>query len=108
MSSDWINRAKEAAKQVADEAKKLAETAKNTNYSELMDKTKGMATQAAEEAKKAAGSIMQKTTPATPEIIPQPDNQQGSEHMQMVEAKIEQVERLLHEIKGLLKDENKT
>lgn len=104
-SNDWINKAKEAAKQMADEAKKLAETAKNANYGELLDKTKNMASQAAEEAKKAADNIMHKTAPATSEITPEQVDQQNIENTQMAIAKMEQIERLLQEVKSLLKSE---
>jgi hypothetical protein len=81
MSNDWLNKAKEAAQKAADEAKKLAEAAKNANYGEMLDKTKNMAMHAADEAKKAAGNIMKKDQPETPEINPEqinPQNQQSA------------------------------
>ncbi len=72
MSSDWINKAKEAAKQAAEEARKLADSAKNANYGEMFDKTKNMAKQAAMDAKNAAGNIMSKDKPDAdePNVIP--------------------------------------
>lgn len=87
MSNDWINRAKE-------EAKKLAETAKNANYAEMFDKTKNMATAAAEEAKKAATTLMNKESSlanATPEELDA-----------MIVDKLSKVENLLHDIKAAL------
>lgn len=133
MSSDWINKAKEAAKQAAMDAKKLAESAKNANYGEIFDKTKNMAKQAAEEAKKAAGTIMSKdnkdkvqnpgddlsqpdtdvetpseNTSVDPSVIidratEETNAQEKPVSNPLVIAKIEQVEKLLDEIKQLLK-----
>jgi hypothetical protein len=86
MSSDWINKAKE-------EAKKLAETAKNANYGEMFDKTRNMAASAAEEAKKAATTLMNKeaapSTAATPEELDA-----------MIVDKLAKVESLLQDIKA--------
>lgn len=88
MSSDWINKAKE-------EAKKLAETAKNANYGEMFDKTKNMAVSAAEEAKKAATTLMNKegspASTATPEELDA-----------MIVEKLSKVEVLLQDIKTAL------
>lgn len=116
MSSDWINKAKEAAKQAAVDAKKLAESAKNANYGEMLDKTKNMAMRAADEAKKAAGSVMNKEQSATehgtteqpvvendaavtpaPSTISTPTDQSA-----VIIAKLDQVQRLLNEIKLML------
>ncbi len=73
--SDWLDKAKEAAKRAADEAKKLAEAAKNADYGAMLDKTKDMAKHAADEAKKAADNIIKKEQPGTQgDIIPPPDN----------------------------------
>ncbi len=85
MSSDWINKAKE-------EAKKLAETAKNANYGEMFDKTKNMAASAAGEARKAATTLMNKesapASTATPEELDA-----------MIVDKLSKVEALLQDIK---------
>lgn len=120
MSSDWINKAKQAAKQAGEEAKKLAEAAKNANYGEMLDKTKNMAKQAADEAKKAAGSIMNKdkaqpqeqqtesqsTVAKEPEVIITPKFPEvatiQNDHNSLITAKIELVEQLLKDIKQLL------
>ena len=104
MSNDWINKAKEAAKQAAVDAKKLAESAKNANYGEMLDKTKNMAMRAADEAKKAAGSVMNKeqvendavVTPA-PSTTSTPTDQSA-----VIIAKLDQVQSLLNEIKLML------
>lgn len=116
---EWLDKAKDAAKKAADEAKKLAEAAKNADYGAMLDKTKTMAMQAAEEAKKAADNIMKKENPETKaDYIPLQDN--PSQHMQqsvkpnlttekpsfdkeLLLSKIAQVEKLLQEIKLLLK-----
>lgn len=75
----WLDKAKEAAAKATEEAKKLAEAAKNADYGAMVDKTKNMASHAAEEAKKAAGSMMKKEEPATkPDIIPEQDNPQAA------------------------------
>lgn len=85
MSNDWINKAKE-------EARKLAETAKNANYGEMFDKTRTMAASAAEEAKKAATNLMNKepsiANTATPEELDA-----------MIIDKLAKVEALLQDIK---------
>jgi hypothetical protein len=85
MSNDWINKAKE-------EAKKLAETAKNANYGELFDKTKSMASSAAEEAKKAATTLMNKETAPSATATPE-------ELDAMIIDKLARVESLLQDIK---------
>jgi membrane protein involved in colicin uptake len=100
MSSNWMDKAKEVAKQTAVEAKKIAESAKNANYSEMFDKTKNMAMRAAVDAKKAAGNIMNKeteTSTKTDTIVPS-----ETEYSAAIMAKLEQVERLLNEIKRML------
>ncbi len=85
MSSDWINKAKE-------EAKKLAEAAKNANYGEMLDKTKNIAVNAAEEAKKAASTLMNKED--------FPANTNTSEELDaMIVDKLSKVETLLQDIK---------
>lgn len=127
---DWLDKAKEAAKNAAEEAKKLAEAAKNADYGSMLDKTKNMAMHAADEAKKAADNVLKKDTPETkPDVIPQQDNPQSVQPVAPVTmpatpttststvtpapaagvnktellAKIAQVEHLLQEIKVLLK-----
>lgn len=121
---DWLDKAKEAAKNAAEEAKKLAEAAKNADYGAMMDKTKNMAMHAADEAKKAAGNIMKKDEhPQTPETTasmdtpqssaPQPSvappvappNVAGNASLQKAQilAKIAQIEQLLDDVKNLLK-----
>ncbi len=57
---DWLDKAKEAAKKAADEAKVLAEKAKTADYGSMIEKTKNMAQSAADEAKKAAESLSKK------------------------------------------------
>lgn len=113
--TDWINKAKEAAKAAADEAKKLAESAKNVNYGEMFDKTKNLASHAADEAKKAAGMVMHsQSAPTTPEITPNPDGsmptaptaqtgQATPDPKTQINAKLDQIAVLLNEIKQLLK-----
>lgn len=116
MSSDWINKAKEAAKQAAVDAKKLAESAKNANYGEMLDKTKNMAMRAADEAKKAAGSVMNKEQSATEHgtteqlvvendaaVTPAPSTTSTpTDQSAVIIAKLDQVQRLLNEIKLML------
>jgi hypothetical protein len=133
MSSDWINKAKEAAKQAAEEAKKLAVSAKNANYGEMFDKTKNIAKQATEEAKKAAeeakkmvGNISsakktaEETQKMAEDIVEAPlkvsadpsvileraadaNTTTTTQANPLIVAKLEQVEHLLQEIKQLLK-----
>lgn len=57
---DWLDKAKEAAKKAAAEAKNLAEKAKNADYGSMLEKTKSMAQGAAEEARKAAEGLTKK------------------------------------------------
>lgn len=72
---EWLDKAKEAAMKAAEEAKKLAEAAKNADYGSMIDKTKNMAMHAADEAKKAADNIMKKEHPETkPDVVPEQDN----------------------------------
>lgn len=92
MSSDWINKAKE-------EAKKLADTAKNANYGEMFDKTKNMATNAAGEAKKAATTLMDKEQPLASTATPE-------ELDAMIVDKLSKVETLLQDIKTALASKN--
>lgn len=92
MSSDWINKAKE-------EAKKLAETAKNANYGEMFDKTKNMAVSAAEEAKKAATTLMNKETALSNTATPE-------ELDAMIVDKLSKVESLLNDIKTAINLKN--
>ncbi len=110
--TDWINKAKEAAKMAADEAKKLAETAKNANYGEMLDKAKSTAMQAADEAKKAAGMVMTTNkAPDTPEIVPNSDGSMPAQPAAApapdpkieIMAKLDQATKLLAEVKQLMK-----
>src|SRR5690348_1385508 len=72
---EWLDKAKEAAMKAAEEAKKLAEAAKNADYGSMIDKTKNMAMHAADEAKKAADNIMKKEHHETkPDVVPEQDN----------------------------------
>jgi len=106
MSDGWLDKAKE-------EAKKLAEAAKNANYGEMLDKTKVMAQQAAEEAKKAAntvGSAISKpkvesgaataSTSDTPSATVAPAN---DKNLELCLEQLKKVEALLQEVKTLLK-----
>lgn len=108
MANDWLDKAKEAAKRAAEEAKKLAETAKNANYGEMLDKTKNMAMHAAGEAKKAADNIIKKETPQTEEVLTTSNENSAHTHIsdensQQILIKLVEVDRLLHEIKSMLK-----
>lgn len=107
--SEWLDKAKEAAKKAAEEAKKLAEAAKNADYGAMLDKTKDMAKHAADEAKKAADNIMKKETPEVqPDIVAEHDTinpvpSTEANNKEQILHKISEVERLLQEIRGLLK-----
>lgn len=120
---DWLDKAKEAAKKAADEAKGLAEKAKNADYSSMIEKTKSMAQSAAEEAKKAADSLSNKeeggsdsveqidaeetTTEATPAATtaattPVAQDKTSDPDYKACLQKLQQVENLLQEIKKIL------
>ncbi len=125
---EWLDKAKDAAMKAAEEAKKLAEAAKNADYGNMIDKTKQMARQAADEAKKAADNIMKKDQPETkPDVVPTQDNPENMQpprpaaaptaqasaqaypssqaidnHKAQILGKVAQVEQLLKEIRSLL------
>ncbi len=105
-SGGWMDKAKEMAAKAAEEAKKLAETAKNANYGEMLDKTKNMAMLAADEAKKAAGAVMAKEK--DPNAPTAQDNMSGSNLDPYVECtqRLAKVEALLQEVKDLLSKSN--
>jgi len=113
MSDGWLDKAKQAAMGAAEEAKKLAESAKNANYGEMLDKTKAMAQQAAGEAKKAASTVssaMSKPKTESETAIVSPTVAASVEapttntkNLESCLAQLKQVEVLLQEIKSLLK-----
>lgn len=108
MSSEWLDKAKAVAASAAEEAKKLAETAKNANYGEMLDKTKSMAMQAADEAKKAANSVMSKDKTGAASV----DDTAGDSGLEEVvdksklletcNARLAKIETILQEVKNLL------
>lgn len=119
---DWLDKAKEAAKKAADEAKGLADKAKNADYGSMIEKTKSIAQSAAEEAKKAADSLSNKEeagndgidqtsaeteAEATPKDNPAPtvavtqDKTSDPDYKACLQ-KLQQVESLLQEIKKKL------
>ncbi len=102
MSNEWLNKAKEAAMNVAEGAKNAAQNAKNAaqnaNFGEMLDKTKGMAMQAAEEAKKAAGAVMSKTESQFSEKT----TGSKEEMLQACNASIIKIEKMLQDVKAQL------
>lgn len=103
MSGGWLDKAKEAAQRAGEEAKKLAESAKNANYSDMYDKTKAMAKHAADEAKDAASGIMSKDKPNP--LTDLDDDQQVTDPavvLQLCNQRLAAVEKLLQEIKAML------
>lgn len=108
MSDSWFDKAKEAAKgaaqKAAEGAKNLAETAKNTNYSELLDKTKSMAAYAAEEARGAANNLMHKdqTNPVSDTDDMDFAGLSDEQKLQACNARLAKAEQMLQEVKDEL------
>lgn len=102
MSDGWLDKAKEAALKAAEEAKKLAETAKNANYSEMYDKTKAMAQQAADEAKKAADTVSSAMSKPKVEETAAATAVDPAKNLELCMQQLQKVENLLAEIKALL------
>jgi spore coat protein CotF len=101
--SNWLDKAKEAALNAAETAKK---TAQNANLGEMLDKTKAVAMQVAEEAKNAASTVMtrnkEESTDAAAGAPEAAEPNCNSTFVSQCNTKIAQIEKLLQELKSLL------